>query len=117
MTQNEKDFFQRLGRRIAGLRKERGITQLELAQILGVSQQSITSFEKGRRKIPVYLLPPLAKALTVSVEDVLGEAQQPKKRGPAPRLLQQMECIHQLPKAKQRFVLQMLDAVLRPTSE
>jgi hypothetical protein len=35
------------------------------------------------------------------------------KRGPAPRLLQQMERIQRLPKAQQRFVMQMLDTVLQ----
>jgi hypothetical protein len=34
------------------------------------------------------------------------------KRGPAPKLLQQMERIQRLPKAQQRFVMQMIDTVL-----
>jgi transcriptional regulator with XRE-family HTH domain len=116
MTNDERTFFQELGLRIAKLRKERGITQCHLAEILGVSQQTITSFEKGRRRVPVSLLPVLAKALALSVEELLGEHPQPRKRGPAPKLLQQMELINQLPKAKQRFVMQMLDAVLHQSA-
>jgi hypothetical protein len=38
---------------------------------------------------------------------------QRSKRGPAPKLLQQIERIHRLPKAQQRFVMQMIDTVLR----
>jgi hypothetical protein len=33
-------------------------------------------------------------------------------RGPTPKIQQQMERIQQLPKAKQRFVMQMIDTVL-----
>jgi hypothetical protein len=34
------------------------------------------------------------------------------KRGPTPKLQQQLEQISQLPRAKQRFVIEMLDTVL-----
>jgi hypothetical protein len=35
-----------------------------------------------------------------------------KKRGPTPKIQQQMERIQRLPKAQQRFVMQMIDTVL-----
>ena len=35
------------------------------------------------------------------------------KRGPAPKLQQQIERITRLPKAQQRFVMQMIDTVLQ----
>ena len=112
MSNDEKAFFQTLGARIARLRNDQGLTQVQLADLLGVSQQTIASFEKGRRRVPVSQLPALARALALSVEGLLGEDKTPRKRGPPPKLLQQMERISRLPKAKQRFVMQMLDAVL-----
>ncbi|GAB2933842.1 hypothetical protein [Hafnia psychrotolerans] len=36
----------------------------------------------------------------------------PRKRGPASRLEQQIQMIGQLPKSKQKFVSEMLDAVI-----
>ncbi len=39
-----------------------------------------------------------------------------KKRGPAPKLQQQLERISKLPKPKQRFVMQMLDTILAQQS-
>jgi hypothetical protein len=43
----------------------------------------------------------------------MGEAQtRASKRGPAPKLQQQIERITELPKFKQRFVSEMLDTVL-----
>jgi hypothetical protein len=40
----------------------------------------------------------------------------PAKRRPAPKLQQQIELIQQLPRAKQRFVIEMLDTVLQQTA-
>jgi transcriptional regulator with XRE-family HTH domain len=113
MTREERAFFQHLGARIATLRREQDLTQVELAGILGVSQQTVHSMEKGLRRVPVSTLPLLAKTLAVSVEELLGEAPAPAKRGPAPKLLAQLERVARLPKAKQRFVSEMLDTVLQ----
>jgi len=118
MTQDDKDFFKRLGARIAQLRKERGLTQVQLAEALDISQQQMASFEVGRRKVPVSLLAPLARALSVSLEELVEqEAEKPKaKRGPIPKLQQQMDTISALPKPQQRFVMQVLETVLAQAS-
>ena len=71
MTQDEKQFFRQLGGRIAALRKEQGLTQVQLAETLELTQQMVASYEVGRRRVPVSLLPSLARAL--SVNDIPGE--------------------------------------------
>lgn len=113
LSKQEQAFFARLGARIAHLRKEQGITQVQLAETLGVSQQTITAYEVGRRRIQVSALPVIAQALGVTVEALVAEAPKPGKRGPAPKLQQQLERIATLPKAQQRFVMQMIDTVLQ----
>jgi transcriptional regulator with XRE-family HTH domain len=113
MTQDEKLFFRQLGARIAELRKTHGLTQVQLAETLDLTQQMVASYEVGRRRVPVSLLPAIASALAVSVETLIGHKQAaPAKRGPAPKLQQQMERIQRLPRAKQRFVMEMIDTVL-----
>ena len=88
-----------------------------MAATLGVSQQTINSYEVGRRRIPVSALPTLARALAVSLEELFGDdASATKKRGPAPKLQQQIERIQQLPRTQQRFVMQMLDTVIAQAS-
>ena len=118
MTQDEKLFFKQLGARIAQLRKERGLTQTQLAELLGLTQQMVASYEVGRRRVPVSLLLAAADALTISIEELIGRpaARATAKRGPAPKLQQQIERIGQLPKAKQRFVMEMLETVLAQAS-
>lgn len=113
MTQDEKEYFKVLGGRVALLRKELGLTQVQLAETLGISQQMVASYEVGRRRIPVSMLPSLAHALKVQTDALLGNETKAKtKRGPAPKWQQQIEAIAQLPKAQQRFVSQVLDTVL-----
>ena len=116
MTQDEKAFFTQLGTRIAEFRKSAAITQVQLAETLNVSQQTVASWEVGRRGVPVATLPPLARALSISVESLIGEKAPPGKRGPAPQLQQKIEQLTRLPKAQQKLVLQMLDGVLAQAS-
>jgi transcriptional regulator with XRE-family HTH domain len=113
ISNEEKEFFVALGERITALRKARGITQVQLAETLGVSQQTVQAYEVGRRRIQVSALPVVAKALSVSLEALFGESERGnRKRGPASRLQQQVDLIGQLPKTRQRFVSDMLDTVL-----
>lgn len=116
MTHDEQAFFKALGARIAALRKAQELTQAQLGEALGISQQAMNSFEKGRRRVPVSALPALTETLNVSTEVLLGQQSEPAKRGPAPKLKQQLERLSHLPRTKQRFVIQMLDTVLDQAS-
>jgi hypothetical protein len=60
----------------------------------------------------------LANALGISIEELIAEETQTTKgkRGPSSKLQQQLEQISQLPKTKQRFVMDMLDTVLQQAS-
>ena len=113
MTDNEKAFYQTLGIRIAQLRKEQGLTQTQLGELIDISQQHVASYEVGRRRAALALLPALARTLGVSMEELVGEEIKPAKRGPTPKLQRQLERITQLPKGKQRFVMEMIDTVLQ----
>jgi transcriptional regulator with XRE-family HTH domain len=116
LSNEERAFFTRLGARIAELRRTQDITQVQLAEILGVSQQTINSYEVGRRRVPVSALPALARTLGVSMEILIGEKAPPAKRGPTPLLQKQIERLTSLPKAQQKVVMQMLEGVLSQAS-
>ncbi len=116
VTPEEKCYFKDLGSRIAQLRREQNLTQQQLADELGVAQQVIASYEIGRRRVPVSTLPVLATTLAVPIEELLGVANSAAKRGPTPRMQQQVERLSRLPKAQQRVVMQMLDGVLAQAS-
>ncbi len=113
MTKDNAAFFKQLGKRVAVYRKEMGLTQTELAETLGISQQLIAAYEAGARKIPASLLPVLAKLFAISLEQLVGMDQRPAKRGPASRLQQQMEQITRMPRTKQKLAMDMLEAIIQ----
>ena len=61
------------GERLKQYRKQKGLTQQELADLLGVSNKSVSRWESGSYP-DVATLGPLAKALGVTVDDLLGTA-------------------------------------------
>ena len=116
MTTDDHQFFVELGKRIALLRKEQGLTQQTLADTLGVAQQTLAHYEVGRLCMPVSLLPEFSRLFSVPVDELLGSTSSRSKRGPASRFQQQLERVSQLPRPKQRFVMEMLDTVLAQAS-
>lgn len=59
--------------RLREIRERRGLTQMELSQLAGVSQSVISSIENECVSPTVRVLQKLAKALGVSVSELLGE--------------------------------------------
>lgn len=62
-----------LGKRIATLRKQRGITQETLAEALGVSPQAVSKWETDNSCPDISLLPKLASELGVTVDALLSD--------------------------------------------
>ncbi|MEX3843194.1 helix-turn-helix domain-containing protein [Paraburkholderia sp. BR10882] len=114
MNEKDQEFFIELGERIAKARRARGMTQQELAEALGIAQQTLAHYEVGRSRVPTSLLPPLVELLMSSFEELLSRpaARWPSKGSAISRLQRQIAAIEQLPKPKQQFVSQMLDTVL-----
>ena len=112
MTKQEKVFYRELGQRVADLRKQNHITQVEMAKKLGVSQQQIASYEAGRVKIPISALPKLTVVLATPIDEIVGTKQQ-SRRGPLSKLQQKLELLRRLPRAKQSFIIEMLDSLIQ----
>jgi transcriptional regulator with XRE-family HTH domain len=115
ISSDERQFFVTMGERIAQLRKARNMTQTQLAEVLGVSQQAVQAYEAGSRRIPVSALPVVARTLSVSLEALFGEEQAKaagRKRGPVPQWQQHIEAVARLPRAQQQFVAKMIETVL-----
>lgn len=114
MSSKDERFFKDLGARVAQLRKERGLTQTQLAEHLGIAQQTLAHYEVGRLRVAASMLPTLAQVLGASVEELLGQStvRAGGRRGPAPRLQQQLERLSALPKPKQRAVMEVLESML-----
>lgn len=59
---------ERIGQRIANLRKEQGMTQAELAERTGIQRAHITRIEAGRYSVGIDLLQKIAEALGKNVD-------------------------------------------------
>jgi transcriptional regulator with XRE-family HTH domain len=118
MAVTDKAYYVQLGRRIAERRKALGMNQTELAEVLGISQQTMANYEAGIVRVAIAMLPTLAQTLGLTIEELIGADSRkvakaaPKKRGPAPKIQQQLERLSALPKAKQRVIVQVLDSML-----
>jgi len=65
------DMRKLVGRNVARLRRERGMTQEEVAARSGFSQQYLSSLERGRRNPTIITIYELAQALGVSHVDLV----------------------------------------------
>lgn len=62
-----------IGKRIAFFRKEKGITQRELADFLHISYQAVSKWESGKSLPTVEMLYEISNLLNVAVDELLNE--------------------------------------------
>jgi transcriptional regulator with XRE-family HTH domain len=67
-----KPIISDFGKRLAKLRKANGMTQQQLGDQVGVSRRVIAYYEAETDYPPVHILVPLAQALNVSNDELLG---------------------------------------------
>jgi len=98
---------------LARLRKEKGFTQVELAQKLDSVQVVISDYERGKVRPSADMIVRLAKALDVSADELLGL--KPMQKADAAhdrRFLRRLQAIAKLPKRDQDALLRTIDAFL-----
>jgi transcriptional regulator with XRE-family HTH domain len=113
MNSTDEQFFKALGSRIAQARKAHCLTQQQVADKLGIPQQTYANYEVAYARIHASMLPVLGQMLGLSPEELLGHDPKPTfKRGPVSRLDQQIERIRKLPRVEQQVLMEMLDGIL-----
>lgn len=103
------------GARLLALRKAAGLTQVELAKFLEVPQANIAFWEWSDKPPRSDLLPKLAKAFGVRLEDLLvSAAPHPiaRRKGPVGEVQRTFEEVTKLPRKQQRKVLEMVQALV-----
>ncbi|MGB3415193.1 MAG: helix-turn-helix transcriptional regulator [Mesorhizobium sp.] len=71
------DMRKLVGRNFARIRREKGLTQEQVEQVSGFSQQYLSGLERGQRNPTVVTLFELAQALGVSHLDLVAPDDQP----------------------------------------
>jgi len=63
--------YRRIGRRIAEIRKEKGVSQFELSDLTNLTSSYISYIENGRKKPSLESLVRIAEALDVTLDRIL----------------------------------------------
>ncbi len=100
----------KIGRRIAQLRKEKGLSQAGLAKTVGISREAIGKYERGEASASVETAKKIADAFDVTLDHLVDETTAgtfDKKT------VQRIQELQSLPDEEQRHVFAMVDAFLR----
>ena len=62
-----------VGKKITEGRRAKGMTQMALADALGISYQAVSSWENGRTMPDISKLPEISEILGISVDEILGK--------------------------------------------
>ena len=62
----------KIGKFISELRKEKGLTQQELADTLNVTDRAVSHWENGRRLPDISLLKELSKTFNVTIDEIIS---------------------------------------------
>ena len=95
--------------RLIALRKERGLTQQQMADSIGIHVNSLKKYETSQAQPSLDVLKKIALALNVSTDFLLFEEHE---RGPSDELALQFEAVSQLPDEEQRVVMEVLESLI-----
>jgi transcriptional regulator with XRE-family HTH domain len=106
------------GQRLARLRKERGWTQVELAERIGIIQSLISDYERDRLRMNPAMILRFAAALEITTDELLQSdaRKHPLRRKPSLRVLRRLEKIEKLLAHQQSTLLKTIDTFLRGAS-
>lgn len=107
------------GQRLARLRKEKGLSQKELAEKLGTTREMVDYYERRAVNPSLAVLEQAAEALSVSTAELLGSEPAQKKRGKGPvgKMQKLFEQVSQLPRAQQAKIAAVIEAFVTAHSE
>jgi transcriptional regulator with XRE-family HTH domain len=99
------------GERLLRLRQAAGLTQEELAELIGESQSNIAFWEQSDKPPRSDILPKMAEALGVRVEALLnGNSRPERKGGPTGKVHKVFEEVSQLPRRQQEKIIEFVSA-------
>lgn len=109
-----------LGERIRTLRRQRDLTQSELAAALGLTQSNVSAIERGARGITIHQVVQLAVILRAPTDEILGRKPMATDKDDslvyARRFRRRLRKIDRLTERDQQALLRTIDAFLSKAS-
>jgi len=106
-----------IGNNLQSIRKRRGLTQKELGDKIGLTRESIASYESGRSHLLVTTLLDMASILKVKVNEILGIDHQTTEITISRRWAKRMDIIESLPESIKKHILRTLDDVIKANTK
>ena len=101
------------GTRLARIRKERGFTQVQLAEQIGIIQSLVSDYETDRLKLSAEMAVRFALALGITTDELLhSSVKTTPGKAPSRRVLRRLEQIESLPRRKQEALIMTIDQFL-----
>lgn len=114
LLMKRESTIKEFGKRLSDLRRAAGLTQGQLGEKVEVSYRVIAYYEGETSYPPAHLIEPLAKALKVSTDELLGVKDIKLQRDPQHAALwRRLKKIETLPKKDQKALLHYLDALVK----
>ncbi|HCQ79986.1 MAG TPA: hypothetical protein DIV46_08445 [Verrucomicrobiales bacterium] len=107
-TKNQRSA---IGERISKIREEQGISQVELAKQLEVSQQTVAAWERKIPSLRSDTIIKLAEALKVTPDEILGFRER-KNTGPKGKLKTAFDKATNLPRSQQKRIIDLIEDIV-----
>ena len=105
------------GEKILALRRERGLSQTDLARKTGLSKRMVSFYERESANIPAPKLEFIAKALSVSIDELMGYHPNPLSLETNRSFLKKLDKAKRLPPEKQKIIADMITTLSTPTKK
>jgi transcriptional regulator with XRE-family HTH domain len=100
------------GKRLKAYRQAAGLSQRELARQIGERQSNVQYWEASGKLPRSNVLVPMAKALGISVPELLGESKPKRSGSPGGRLGRVIDELTQLPRRQQKQIVDVVEALV-----
>ena len=101
------------GKRLASIRKAKGLTQRDLANLVGISYRMVAYYEAQTDRPPATKLTTFAEVLKVSVDELLGTQPLTVKEPENSRLWKRLHIIEKLPPRAQKQLVEYAEILAK----
>ena len=112
--QNEKSVEQIIGKRIQKIRRAKGYTQQQFAEVIGLSTNYLSDIERGKSSARLDKLVAIINALECSADDVFSDVIEFGYKIKSSRLSERLEA---LPPEEQEKAFAILDAFIQQSTK
>lgn len=100
------------GKRLAELRKKRGLTQQQLCDLIGVHVTQLSNYEAGRSQPTLEVIRKMALALDVTADELVFDKTERQPRIDDKELMRNWEKVEHLPEEDKQTIKKIVSALL-----